>query len=255
MSGSLFLSYFLVQPMPDLPDDYPFNPGSSRYPVVDLGELAARLGSPVVYDRRGEVIWAETFEFGITKWQGVIGGAGSSVAASTTTPFFSDQSLKLTAGGVAGGLAAAYRNFFALEDVKWGGYAAFAFLTTFDRATVELYKRLPATNYIAALQINNTEKKLQYRDENGDYQDFASIPAVVFSNGLYHQVKIVADFGLNEYVRAFFDDIEYDLSGLSIFQQTVASIQRNMLLATIYSDGATAAEAQIGAAVVTGNEP
>lgn len=36
---------------------------------VDLNELAVRLGSPIVYDRGGEVLFFDNFDSGLTRWQ------------------------------------------------------------------------------------------------------------------------------------------------------------------------------------------
>ena len=41
---------------------------NSTYGLTDLGELAVRLGSPVSFDRRGDVVMMETFEDGLDAW-------------------------------------------------------------------------------------------------------------------------------------------------------------------------------------------
>ncbi|GAG01299.1 unnamed protein product, partial [marine sediment metagenome] len=49
----------------DMPDDYKWLPGSTRFPLSDIGELAVRLGSLCSYDRRGEVIFIDDFGHGV----------------------------------------------------------------------------------------------------------------------------------------------------------------------------------------------
>ena len=62
-----------------------YGASSARYtifPVTDLGELAVRLGSPVAYDRQGNVIYTESFENGLAGWDTDTSGAGASVDVS-----------------------------------------------------------------------------------------------------------------------------------------------------------------------------
>ena len=59
------------------PDWQVTGPKSINYALYDLGELAARLGSPVVYDRRGDVIFLDDFGNGEAEWTYVTSGAGA----------------------------------------------------------------------------------------------------------------------------------------------------------------------------------
>lgn len=46
---------------------------STTYTLQDMSELAARLGSPATFDRRGEVVWMDDFEDGL-KWGTPVAG-------------------------------------------------------------------------------------------------------------------------------------------------------------------------------------
>ncbi len=241
--------------MPDSPDYSKYLPGSSRFSMNDMGELAVRLGSPVVYDRRGEVIWYDTFDDGITKWPGAVTGAGSTVTDDTTLPFFKGHCLLLTAGGVAGGEAAAYRYFSVLQDTVWGIYGAVNLYDTFNQLRLSLYKQDGVNSYIASLQINKVTGKLEYLDSTGVYVTLDTLPLVVSSFGQYHHLKVVADYGTLKYVRAMFNQHQYDLSGIAIRTVAAVATPRNLALFDFYSNGAAAAHARVGLAIVTANEP
>lgn len=55
---------------------------STIFPVIDLGELAVRLGSPSAYDRQGNVFYLDSFENGLAGWNTATSGSGGSVGAS-----------------------------------------------------------------------------------------------------------------------------------------------------------------------------
>lgn len=51
--------------------------GQLSSPDSDMGELAARLGSPTVINRSGRVIWFDRFEAGLSNWYIEVGSAGA----------------------------------------------------------------------------------------------------------------------------------------------------------------------------------
>ena len=36
--------------------------------ITDMGELAARLGAPNVFDRLGSIVWYDDFQYGLSRW-------------------------------------------------------------------------------------------------------------------------------------------------------------------------------------------
>lgn len=72
--------------------------------VADLGELAARLGSPVTFDRRGDVVWHDDFEAGVHKWSwaGFGPGYGRGVMPCAHRSRNGRRSARLNSGREAG---------------------------------------------------------------------------------------------------------------------------------------------------------
>lgn len=83
------------------PDYGRTNAVRTTFQMMDLGELAVRLGSPISHDRRGDVIWWDDFECSGNKWNTIALGTGASVAVSTEAARNGANSMKVV-GGSAG---------------------------------------------------------------------------------------------------------------------------------------------------------
>ncbi len=91
-------------------------------PVADMGELAARLKSVDVYDRRGNVILADNFDGGAQTWQFVNSGAGETIQWTSAYRSVGIGSTRIDVKGVVG---------------SYGQAGLFAPLSVLDRVGVE----------------------------------------------------------------------------------------------------------------------
>ena len=198
----------------------------------DLAELAARLGSLSTWDRRGKVLWGDDFNRGKEAWNTYAYGTGASVAVSTSYPKLPPFCCKLTGGTTATGVVG-IRNYFGLIAVgKLGLECSVAFLTAFDyfRLLLEVYDG--ANWHGSGLQISDTDDTLSYRDENGIYQELASLADLVATTGRYHSLKLVVDFTNDLGVRAKLNGTGYDLSSYAL--PSVADVTEPYLEAHLF---------------------
>jgi len=70
--------------------------------MADNAEEAARLGSIVTFDRRGDVLLLDDFEDNINKWDITLSRAGASIALSNDTARNGSSSCKIVTGNVIG---------------------------------------------------------------------------------------------------------------------------------------------------------
>lgn len=80
------------------PDYSNVRSSSPTHRLDDMAELAARLGSPVLHDRAGKVVFIETFEHGLGSWRGTSYGDNGAIEISTAQCNSGGVSCKLTAG-------------------------------------------------------------------------------------------------------------------------------------------------------------
>jgi len=254
---ALMLSLLLgaSTPMPDTPDYSQYMPGSTRFPMTDLGELATRLGSPDTYDRRGEVVWLDSFKYGLAPWQTSLVGVGATAKVVSTDTDISDFALRLTGGSTLGGTVAIIK-YFSLQTLARAG-AEFSYMvpTAFDKLYVSV-RRYDGTNmHLAQVRLTCVGGTWAYQDAAGAYQDIDSPGVWITTANRYHNVKLVADLENDEYLRLLYDNLEYPLSGIPIL---VAASPVDPGQAAVFSLTPRAGfndYVQVGRAIVTGNEP
>ena len=241
--------------MPDRPDLSKYLPGSERHSLEDLSELAARLGSPVTYDRRGEVVWMDQFNTGMSRWKDGSYDADDKAELTADYPYQGNYAVKLITGGAAVRMAEIHRYLSPPHVNKWGLEVAVNFWTDFNSFAIELRRIHGELAYSASLRINNVDGKIQVYDGDNELYELDDLPLSWGGHGHYHVLKIVADFSTNYRVRALFDQNEYDITTLAIKPVgTDEAYYNDVMISFIGREGETD-YCIIGQVIVTANEP
>jgi hypothetical protein len=241
--------------MADTPDYYKYLPNSVRLSLQDMGELASRLGSPMIYDRRGEVLFQDYFSHGLTPYRFTTSGAGNSYEISAAQTMFGGYSLKATIANSNlqnVGLAREFsmsnlgrtgletsvlcdniHHLTRLKIIQYDGLTQRLFEAGLDAESGEILLLLPSGLRVVVSTI-----------------DFLGVGADVFRN-----MKLVVDLETMSYVRLLVDKQNYDLSAYSGFTGAI-SLQRNYLAqVTMLTRTAVANTIYCGHVIITGNEP
>ena len=241
--------------MPDTPDYSRYLPGSERYALADLGELAARLGSPVTYDRRGEVLWMDACDGGIAAFSPSGSGTGNIVFLTTFFPFHGHYSLEMRAGSDGTRLSQVTKKLSHVSMLRSGLEVAFYLVSANESFGVRLLK-FDGTNMIYGdISLFGTTELLCYLDSAGVYQTIVATGGVADPYGIYHHIKIVVDFTTQKYVRALYNDAEYDLSGIALRSEAAADIRQYRIRLRQTGRAGLNDIARLGHVILTGNEP
>lgn len=183
---------------------------------IGNAELAARLGSPMRYDRRGQVLLMETFENGLQRWIPATVGAGASIAHDPTSALTGGYSVKMIGSTAEGGYARIQHHSGVRPVGRAGLSVAFALSTTIE-AVGFFFSQYSSTGLVhGAVRYLESGTKLQYTDANNAWQDVAVWTACGRYDQAYNQVKFVVDLDAAEYIRVLANGTEYDLSGTAV---------------------------------------
>lgn len=199
------------------PDWYQYRRASTTFPIADLAELAARLGSPVTFDRRGDVIFLDSFESGWPTWRTDISPPGGSVSLTPATSHHGGYSLKLTTNNTAFAMTKASRYVPCPHTSRIGFELAFAFET--DVRSLWFYLGVWTGSGRSHIQVkyDPPNKELSIYTSAPTWTPIKSNLALAADPEHWHRLKLVADLITNKYVRLLLDDIVLDLSDLAVY--------------------------------------
>lgn len=238
----------------DMPDNYPWLPNDARYPMGDVGEMAVRLGSPVIYDRRGSVIWMDDFRSGIGAITVGSEGTGGFAKLTTDKCYHGGYDLLLSAGSTSVKTAYLYKYFSHISVERIGIEYGVAYIDAFDRIIVGIIRFDGVNAYTARLKIDYANTKLQYYDSAGLYQDIGSIQPFLSGEKAFNIFKLVVDFTAVEYIRLMYNNTIYKLPGIAFKTAANGSDPQIYTDFTLFGTGAAAQEVQISHIIVTAGE-
>lgn len=238
---------------------YPPWSGISKQTVftlpIDMGELAVRLGSPVSYDRRGDVVVLESFHDGLGAWITEEIGTGASLnlsCISARTGAYSVQLVTGTTGSMMTGVSR-YQHRPVLGQI--GLEASFAAVSADPQTMLVIYHYTGTGYYLFRLRYDYATELLQFFNSAGAWETVDSGIAFYPERRSYNPMKLVVDLVHNEYNRALFTDSEYSLDGEGGF--FVAGASAPYLAIGAYAVGAAAGNytVYLDDIILTQNEP
>jgi hypothetical protein len=221
-----------------------------------LGELAVRLGSPSVFERRGSMMWFDDFRHGLGRWTPTLSGAGSATALSNLDAKFGGFSALLTAGPAENRYArlAHYEAVF-----KTSAYIAVEISFQTQNTNAGSYELVVEVlngtdGYKFAI---NCETLTDYINRWTAAGGWATVGAHTIESEVHSwtTLKLVVDLAAGEYRRLYVNGTKYNLLGL--VGETWEQVSTPSIAATftVTSLGAASAAALLDNVIITVNEP
>lgn len=199
------------------PDYSNVKAASPLHRLDDMAELAARLGSPVVFNREGSVVWVETFQHGWGPWWTNAYGTGGEVAIASDIFRSGPFSAKLTAGSDGSAAAKIYRIFPYPTLTKFGLEASWYPGTNVKYADIVLARTDGTDEHQAYVRYDDTASEIQIKDENGDFVTIVESLDLTPTYASFHTFKVVGDFDNDLYLRLIVNSTAYDLSDYALY--------------------------------------
>lgn len=223
--------------------------------MADVGEAAARLGSIVTWDRRGNVELLDDFESPVKRWNWATAGTASSIILSSATMRSGSQSLKFTVGVLANNVGYIIKNIPLLNPQKIGIEFSFCVLDEDTRIEYMTYCYDGVTAKRIGLKITFHDDKLYYYDGAPDWVEFATWKDFFEQKYCFHTVKIVGDLVNDRHVRLLVDNTEYDMSAIPLRTYASPQAPRIQLDLRVYARVNGTFVIHLDDFIVTSNEP
>ncbi len=222
---------------------------------VGNAELAARLGSPVVYEQRGRVAMMESFEYGMQRWQFVGLGTGSSAAIDPTLCVTGGYSVRLT-GGSDGAMGALIEwSGGCLTTTRVGVEMSFSFRDPVDKCDIRVTVWDGTTRHSGALRLDQTNADLYVRTGETTWTKVADVFVRTETEWIFNRLKVVVDLSTGLYVRGYLDNQEFDLSAYSIWTGADAIAPRAVVSVYMYSEAGENRTMNVDDIILTVAEP
>jgi len=180
--------------------------------LVDYGELAARLGSIVTFNREGNMIFWDNFESTPLKWITWGAGPNFTVGYTSEVAFFGGQCVKLVTSSQNNGGAGIIRYLLLQQDTKIGVEIAFAPENNEQTFYILLAHDTGSYSKQAWIRFNCDTQTLALQDENVNWIEIATGLNFRMNKNTFHILKLVIDLKAGKYERILFDREEYNIS-------------------------------------------
>ena len=224
------------------------------YRIDDLAELAARVGSPVVYDRRGEVVFMETFAYGFDTWQKAYSGAYSRVVLDPIRFVSNGFSALLGAGTDEGGYAILYLNVPYLSVDSLGLEFRGIINANVNYIRGEIWRYDGSYQHQANLYYYPVSGDLKVKVKSGGIQTILSGETIALDVEVFSFFKLVISVQSETFLRVLFNGKEINISDLS-YHKVESKLEPHIKIRfTCQSNGAGNAELFLDNVILTRNE-
>lgn len=213
------------------PDWYKAGLSQNVVAQFDVGELAARLYSPVNYDRTGKVFFIDTFD----KLDALVETLS---VGETAGPAFTDTVGEFGGGSILCSVAAGAGNGFTIKryarawvsqrlSVEWG----FAVEDTIDNVSLYLGYDNLSTAYEGLFYFTNDCTEIWYGLAGGGFAHFDDVPGNAFHSNVMNVIKMVINPVNASYELLQMNDLTWDISGVAL--PSVGSVDKNHVYSTL----------------------
>lgn len=230
-------------------------PKETVFGLDDLGEHAGRLGSPHLWDRRGDVVHITDFSEGLGIWTATFWAAPAYVTLFTSGARSGAYCVKLVTGGVAVQGTGLIAHIPMPRVTRIGLEYTFSTRSTQTYWSWYLTWNIGTDQYHATVRWDLVNSRLEYLGADGLRHLLADNVAWEDLAFLLNTGKMVIDSQRWEYSRFLLNDQTYPMAGLGVHHTTPAAANHFRAGLELFAPVAIEAEGYVDSLIVTQNEP
>jgi hypothetical protein len=257
--AAFVLSLVVVEVIAAMPHGYPPWSGVNTQTIfslpVDMGELAARLGSIDTFDRRGNVIWMSSFEDGLAQVSPGRAGTGADVYVSALEAKSGAYSVKLIGGSDGERVGSALKALAYPVLGRIGFESGVLVNSDVDYLQWSIWHWDGASGERYTVRWYPSTETLVYVDAASAEQTISADVPYINSGSLWNIIKLVVDLETGEYARVVVDDQGFPLEGIPGEPYIAVSSRFIQVEAAVYSRAGNNDHAWVDDYIVTQNEP
>jgi len=236
------------------PDFGQYAPTETIVGLSDMGELAARLGSIVTFDRRGNIVRLYNFEGGIAQWE--LGGVGPGRTLEWVQEYHRSGNFcaKLTTRDAPGWIATMETSVSYPILSKIGiEYSVMIEPTLkYINLLIDLYNG----SYVIEANAKWTQSTALWQlTHTGGGVSLSPTMKLSPAASVFNTIKLVADFNNNQYCRLLANNVSYDLSAYYLVKGASTVAPRIDIAIQIETNTTEATHAYVDDFIQTQNEP
>lgn len=235
------------------PDYGMYTLAKTIYRLSDMGELAVRLESIVSFDRRGDVVWTESFEYGITNWF-ITKSDGETITRTTDEALSGSYSVELQCQANPTTSVGIVRRAPLPVNSRMGVEVAFLPDANARDFRVDMVLYDGTNLYLGYTYIEMSSGIIYYRNSSGNWAQLATGVTLRQDGYCWHHYKLVVDLEEAEYVRLIMDNTTYSMAGLGL-QYTANTSAPTLELTIKQINNNQASVVYVDDVILTQNEP
>lgn len=225
-----------------------------NYPLDDMGELAARLGSPVTYDRRGSLLWGYDFKHGPGDFVTSL-LYGSTLALDAEVWERSPFSIQLTTGTASYSVLSLHRLLAIPRLEMVGVQGSIRIGSNVGTVSFGMIHYDGEAYYLGQAQLDIANLYLGIVvDDVGVVAIDSDMPDLASASYFAH-LKVVCDLSNHTYARVSLDGVEYDCTDYKMSEVANTDAPHLRTRLRLSNDGNGAANAWLDNLIVTAAEP
>jgi len=183
-----------------------------------LEELAARLGSIVPWDVKGNIVLMEDFESEETEWLSSCDALGSTATRSSRHKYSGDWACKLYVVGNIAAYAAYYRYFHFPGTSKYAAFARLCWAGSNVKNSLGVTLQDGTKEYYAEVVYDLlTPETLKVLSTGGAYRDVSTTLKIRPDQYAWLPVLLTFSLTTGYYDKLYFGDYEYDISDVPLY--------------------------------------